>query len=243
MTMPARGCGDKRVEGGLYLTVPTSPDGKPLEHFMVDPAIPWNGGQLRGPQLFSLPNEEVGHVVLGVGASFYPYACDYLEEVRVMGVSKRVSRNIDLSSLVPSESKLLLIHPRAIPEFNYTIRAYGQKIVKGQENSTGCAKDIATTHLCLSDTYPLSADPVFSSDKHQVKVVPLLSIRTIKTPSASYSVVMEEMELTPPLDYQAGIILRFPFFTFQFVSHSGAIPRKVAEKFESSSFDLEVVPE
>src|SRR5207249_1575411 len=122
ISMSERGCGTRK-EGGLYLVVPMSKDGKPIEYFLVDPAIPWTGGTLRAPQMFRLPDDEVKHVIMGVGETYYPFVCDFIEETRVMGISKRVPLSIDLADLIPGESRLLLMHPNSIPEFPYIIHA------------------------------------------------------------------------------------------------------------------------
>lgn len=246
--MPTRGCGERK-EGGLYLTVPLSPYGKPVEAFLVDPVIPWTGGTLRGPEMFNLPDEQVKHVVLGVGASFYPYCPDYVEETRVMGISKRVSLNIDLSGLVPGESRLLLMHPKAIPEFVYVIPAFGQMIPKGADKNPECPKGKVEAHLCVGDLWPLSVmdPPNQSSDKHSITTYmetgSEVQRHTITTPSTKYVVSLDGQVQRHGDEFSAGIFLKFPYFTFEFVSKSGNVPRKVAEKFEASKFDLSVVPE
>lgn len=108
-----RGCG-KRVAGGVYVEVPTGPNGRPIEHFIVDAPVPVPtemAMQVRGMNL--IERAGVWHLVDHVGAAYYPNVADIIEEVRAFGVSRRVQANLDFSRLT-AESKLLLVHPRAI---------------------------------------------------------------------------------------------------------------------------------
>jgi len=65
----------------------------------------------------------------------------------------------------------------------------------------------------------------------------------VSTPSVKYEVNERQVEMLPPVEFQAGLFMRFQTFEFQFVSKSGKVPRQVAEKFDNSPFSLEVVPE
>src|SRR5262249_38923290 len=76
-----RQCG-YRKKGGVYLTVPTSEDGAPIEYFLVDPPQPVELGALgiapRGVHL--IENEGVWHVFDVVGQESYPNVADFVEE-------------------------------------------------------------------------------------------------------------------------------------------------------------------
>jgi len=134
-TLVERGCG-LRAENALYAVCGTSPYGKPIEHFLVDPPTEWRGGRLRAPMLVA-DKRGVNHILLGVGARYYPFVPDFVEEVRRLGASKRIPDDFDLTKLTPGRSKMVLIHPRAIPQFKFNVK-------------TVCPKKIVTDHLCIN---------------------------------------------------------------------------------------------
>ncbi len=126
-----RGCGT-RTEGGIYLECGHSPFGKPLNELLIDPAmvppsVHENGwdeypGALvtqgasdwyaphRTPLLFE--HEGAFHVVIWVGAEFYPNVWDFIEEGRVAGFSRRVPKTFDFAKLTAA-SRMFYIHPQA----------------------------------------------------------------------------------------------------------------------------------
>ena len=112
-----RMCG-KRVAGGIYLEVPMSKNGKPVEYFIIDPPLPL--GEMAnvispvGVTLLEGPDNWI-HAVDWVGEKFYPNVTDVIEEGRRMGFSRRVPSIIDFSLLQPG-SRLLLVHRKAIVE-------------------------------------------------------------------------------------------------------------------------------
>jgi hypothetical protein len=118
--MPAtkRGCG-VREPGGSYLETMTSNHGMPIEYFLVDPPVPTdpdlgipNRGVLLVPR--ELADGSVVHDVYDrVGVASYPNVADFIEEVRRIGLSRRVPTNIDWS-LLSEQSRIVLCHPRAI---------------------------------------------------------------------------------------------------------------------------------
>lgn len=108
--MLVRGCG-KRVKGGLYVCTSLSPNGLPLEHFIIDPPVEYNGENLRSPIIFE--REGINHIMMWVGKENYPYASDFIEEVRRFGCSKRIPSDFPIEKLQPG-SLMFLVHPRAI---------------------------------------------------------------------------------------------------------------------------------
>ena len=106
-----RGCG-KRTKGGLYACCGLSPYGKPIEDFLIDPPLAFSGESFRAP-IVNVVNE-VTNLIFWMGKEFYPYCPDYIEETRVMGISKRVPLGFDFKGVVPFESSMYFIHPRAI---------------------------------------------------------------------------------------------------------------------------------
>jgi len=121
----SRGCGD-REPGGVYVECGLSSKGRPLEEFLVDPPLPIPPGLdlVNKPQTWQrmLPSGEAALDVEGlpiydlliwVGAEFYPYCPDYLEEVKRYGASRRLNPNLDLS-LLSKSSRMILAHPLVI---------------------------------------------------------------------------------------------------------------------------------
>lgn len=114
MSSAVRGCG-RRKRGAVYLEVPLSSRGKPLDAFLLCPPQPIDAAALRleprGVRL--VQHGERTHVFDWVGASHYPNVADVIAEIRRHGVSRRISANVDFSQLTPG-SCLVLVHARAI---------------------------------------------------------------------------------------------------------------------------------
>jgi hypothetical protein len=110
-----RGCGTRR-KGGIYAEVGLSPYGLPLEAFLIDPPVVVGREALGlhpiGVTLLTNPKTGVRNVLDWIGEVHYPHVCDFLEEARRFGVSRRLPKNLDFSVLTPS-SRLVLLHPRA----------------------------------------------------------------------------------------------------------------------------------
>lgn len=111
--MVTRGCGT-RVAGGLYVECPLSPDGVPMENFLVDPPLPIDDKELGltpiGVKL--VERKGVWHIMDWVGSVHYKNVADYVEEVRRYGLSRRISTTLDFEKLSP-QSRILLLHSRA----------------------------------------------------------------------------------------------------------------------------------
>lgn len=111
-----RGCGTRQM-GGVYLEVPTGPNGRPLEDFIIDAPFKLSPAILEAMGITAVGvklHERAGitHVIDWVGASHYPNVADWLEETRRFGISSRVPKNIDWSKL-EAGSRLLMVHPKA----------------------------------------------------------------------------------------------------------------------------------
>lgn len=110
-----RGCGTRK-KGGIYAEVPLSPFGMPLEHFLFDPPVIVNAGDLGitpvGVKLLKRANEDVYDVYDIVGADSYPNVADFVEEVRRFGISRRLTSSLDFS-LLTDKSKIILMHSKA----------------------------------------------------------------------------------------------------------------------------------
>lgn len=117
----SRGCGSREA-GGVYLTVGTSPFGRPFEDFLFDPPkiLPLEelGISPIGVKIIKFPGRDVYDVVDWVGATHYPNASDVVEEGQAFlqrgenPISRRIASNEHLD-LLTKGSKIILVHPRA----------------------------------------------------------------------------------------------------------------------------------
>lgn len=137
-----RGCG-QRKKGGVYLTVPDSPFGSPLENFLIDPPIVVSLSELgigaRGVHL--IERNSITHVFDVVGRQHYPNVADFIEEARWLGISRRAELP-DYSRLTP-QSKLILIHERAW--INNWQELYGQ-LSEEERAAFNCPSHIPAVH-------------------------------------------------------------------------------------------------
>ena len=109
----ARGCGDARTAGAVYLESGLSASGRlELEHFLVDPPVAYQTDQKIGVD-FVQDKSGTWHVIDWVGEQHYPYPSDFLEEGRRHGFSRKISRNSQFDKLT-ADSRLVFVHPRAI---------------------------------------------------------------------------------------------------------------------------------
>ena len=120
-----RGCGE-REPGGVYAESGLSPRGRPLEEFLFDPPLPipegldlinkpqlWMRTLASGEPVLDGEGQPVFDLIIWVGAEFYPYLPDYLEEVKRYGASRRLNPNLDLS-LLSRSSRMILAHPHVL---------------------------------------------------------------------------------------------------------------------------------
>jgi len=101
-TLP-RGCGSRQA-GGVYVETLLSNSGLPLIEFVFDP-----------PKLLpkgTIEIEGVTHLIDHVGNQYYPNVADFFEEVRHMGLSRRIPSNFNFEKITES-SRILLVHDRA----------------------------------------------------------------------------------------------------------------------------------
>lgn len=232
----SRGCGDRK-EGGLYLVCELSPYGMPVEHFLIDPAVPWNGPGLRSP-LIQKDAEGVNHLIMSVGHTYYPYVSDFVEEVRVMGISKRIPRTFDLSVLSPS-SKLLLVHPMGVQQFSYCWSRAGYPVCPKEK----IRERVPKGHKCLGDLWGLGLCRSYKKI-HEVSAVDGSPYyREARTPSCTYRDYRPLYPLDDPLDgYSMGIFMRAPISSFHLVAKKGKLPSVLKNQAQKAGIPLEVKP-
>lgn len=231
--MPKRACGDSREQDALYAICPTGVGGKPVEHFLIDPVIPWEGEKtLRAPMLVpSNKDQEINNVIIGIGKESYPYISDYIEEVRIMGVSKRFPRDFPVKELTSGKSYMIFMHPRGIPDFVRAILPFK------------CPKKIKEPHQCIGELWSLSFLEEFEG-KHEIEVMIGHNKADIKTPSVKYRIFRPLMpENFKNADYKHGLFASFPIHHFEYVNRNNEMPENLAERFKETKWKLEVVEE
>ena len=117
--MPVRGCGASRIAGGIYVTVPTSPLGLPMESFLIDPPRRFSREELavmgvsaQGMSFMPGKPGEALSLVDWVGSEHYPNTYDILAEIKAYGLSRRIQSTINFALLGPG-SRIYLLHDRA----------------------------------------------------------------------------------------------------------------------------------
>lgn len=116
-----RGCGRSRKQGGVYAVTPTGPYGRPIEDFLWCPPKLLNFDIAPQGQT---PVVHLGtyHLIDWIGEAFYPNVTDWIEEVRVAGISRNLNwRSLELDCLTPA-SRLIVVHPRA---YIHNLSEYG----------------------------------------------------------------------------------------------------------------------
>lgn len=230
--MTERGCGS-REEKALYVKVEPHEEGLPIEHFLLDPAPEWTGDvPLRSPFLVESKDGERNHMVLGVGKKHYPTVPDFVEEARKLAVSKRIPRDFDFSQLTQGESYIILMHPRAIPTFDYEVKR-------------GCMRSSTAEHECIHKLWPLSALEG-SKDSHHI-VEEGDGLVRIKIPCGrSYTVekpIEPGKEKYQPTAFDPGLFLRLPITRFEFVNSEGEIPSEIKETADATEWEVVVCDE
>tara|TARA_Y100001963_G_scaffold97469_1_gene134116 strand:+ start:351 stop:1241 length:891 start_codon:yes stop_codon:yes gene_type:complete len=126
-----RGCGTRK-KGGLYACVSSGGGNTPIEHFIVDPVIPWTHGPFQGGIVSWQPQTGAYDLIMWVGAEYYPYVPDFIEEGRVHGFSKRIPTTLEGLELLDDQSRLVLVHPRAGFRHTHHLKHVCHTIAQGE---------------------------------------------------------------------------------------------------------------
>lgn len=139
----ARGCGT-RVAGGIYIEVGLVPPGaalrgmgRPVEDFLLDPPVklhPAMDFSDRGVNIIEQPATDgrvIHHVVDVVGEKYYPNVADFVEEVRHMGLSRRIQSTVPFG-LLTEHSRIILVHRKAWVNHWNELRAHVEGLEDGE---------------------------------------------------------------------------------------------------------------
>lgn len=228
-----RGCGT-RIQHALYACVPTGEMAVPIEAFVLDPPLPWSMGHFRGPRLYER-NDGVTDMILWIGQEHYPYVSDFIEEARQHGISRRVpvSKQLTYSLLDSHNSRILLVHPRAIYKGSYRLNP--TEPVAPPEALT--PRPAPTQGDCdhprergSQDTYCAFAGWELSATDTRTghEVTPDGDYANIQTPSVEYS-VRQPLEMGSDDQWRPGIFAAFPMSHFEYVNNNGGLPERAAE--------------
>lgn len=119
-----RGCGDERTEGAPYACCGVSANGMPIEHFIIDPARLWPTTVFRGARIMPRYKHRADSpydLIIAVSKEDYPSPADFWMEAAKFGASRKLSSNLPFELLTPPESRMVFLHRRAIPAFDYVL--------------------------------------------------------------------------------------------------------------------------
>jgi hypothetical protein len=211
-----RGCGTRKP-GGLYAVTKLGPFGRPIEDFIIDPPVPYEGEKFRAPQI--IERDGVNHLLLWVGETYYPSPADFIEEVRVFGASKRIPVKFPVEKLTPF-SVMFFVHPKALIR-NWNVLPAPVYCPKENDSHLG------NTEYCVGHTYQVPEDHSPSRKIGDTEYV-------------VYPCVIKE-----ELQYGAGIFLRLPITNLEYVvgkEHQPVDPA-VAKKIGHTAVPIDVVEE
>lgn len=235
-----RGCGT-RQKGGIYAECPLSPDGRPIEDFLVDPPRAIDPAALGvtpvGVKLVEV--DGVTHVVDWVGSGFYENAADYVEEARRFGASRRLPRTLDFSRLT-TRSRLLLIHARAhIPDHEAFYMATGWACPRDRDEHSAlnggrlnAIPSVMCAGLLWEDVVPSAGDDVDTDGGRRVQR---------RMPSFAY-----EARVTPPgLDGRRvpAVFMQLPIKNLAVIRDEGGAHEEALHAAEQSKLHVNLEDE
>lgn len=243
-----RGCGS-RSEGMPYVCCGLSPFGKPVEFFVVDSAIPWPGKFQRGTKILPRnpkdPNS-INDLVIFVGEKFYQSAWDFVEEVRRFGASRKVSPTLPFEKLTPGQSRMVFVHSKAIPEFEYKLNReprplYGCKFFqRWVDNKDAYLDEPPEKHLedtlCTHGLKDLAFFAHGDIEPHPTQP----HLYQVNNPSFSYDAIYPtQPECYGPTKWQVGIFLALPLMHVEFCRKVNKQAKERAEKagFETATLE------
>lgn len=219
----------------MYLCVESSPFGKPIEYFLLDPCKPVDLKPFRTPII--IEGDKCNDILVYIGKQFYPFVSDYIEEAKLLGISRRIPRDFPIERLTPYESRMFFVHERAIPLFKYAVQQECPRKLKHKKT---------VEDSCVFDLWPLSSLEDFE-DKHKVRIVDSWTAE-IKIKATDYTVHMPtspsvNLEQKKKYPYHIGIFAAFWVGHLEYVNKKKKLPTELRKKIQGTDFDIEVCEE
>lgn len=229
-----RGCGT-RVAGGTYIEVGLVPPGaalrgmgRPVEDFLLDPPVklhPAMDFSDRGVNIIEQPATDgrvIHHVVDVVGERYYPNVADFVEEVRHMGLSRRIQSTVPFG-LLTQHSRIILVHRKAWVNHWPELR---NPTGNNQDIGYRCPRELTTPDALHRRGEAMCAGVWWEDlDPDTVRPSPTLGLVERDMPSFSYT--GKPRPDSVDTDYESAFFASFP------------ISRLVVVKGEKSDLKLE----
>lgn len=256
-----RGCGS-RVAGGVYATTGLSNTGRPVEDFLYDP--PLTHVKIEGedvpivealgisPKGTTLFQDESGtnHIIDWVGQEHYPNVADFVEEVRVMGLSRRLGLKLKWTELSRG-SRIMLVHARGsianahdyfLPEAEYYRPPYEKVRPRGcprkrVDHQPDRALDMCA-RLWWQDLDPLSFEAPAYEEANAMGGMR----RTMrKMPSFQYEAMLRPAGVVP--GYQPALFMVLPIMRLEVIQDEDGRAEETAERISVAPFPITIVEE
>ncbi len=238
MNKKRRGCGT-RVNHGLYLVTTPSPSGRPVEDFLIDPPVLIDKDPFRSPELYL--KEGVHHILDWVGAEYYPYVPDFIEEVKTMGISRRIPKIFPTDKLTKG-SMFLFVHSRTLIDWIDRVKNVMKELKDSMEIlSYSCPKQLSehqpADQFCIGMLYPLvSLDKKYDNNSNLVVKRDFVDIY--------YNIRnLRELVSRSEITYKPAIFGAFPITGVEYVSEDLSVERGIADKLKQSDLPFAVVEE
>lgn len=230
-----RGCGRARTAGGIYLEIGLTPNGQPLEHYLLDPPIPHTVDSALGVSFYQ---DQTGtyHILDHVGTKHYPYPSDFLEEGRQHGFSRRINSTLIQShfSKLSAASTLTFVHARAIVSNASEIYPYlpehRLKHRCAYYVRSGNDEHIHDADLSCSRYWYALAPANRTGIRANGEMVPERAV----TEDTSYSVEALPLE-TPEPTYESGIVARLPITAITVVTSPDGSHKRTLQRIRDAA--------
>lgn len=219
--MNARGCGTRKP-GGLYLCCGMSPYGQPIEHFLIDPVVPIDTDPFRTPQI--VEKNGLNHALVYIGEEFYKYVPNFVDEARVMGISRRIPGRFPIDKL-RAGSTMMMVHRKA--------RIIGADSCKDE------GRYMEYWKIAEKRKIKWFCPKVLPGHRHpsQLKVQQCIGLL--------WPLSKEMVDAAAPFDYETGIFAAFPVTHIDYVKVPGqeGVPADIAARARSTDLQLNAVEE
>lgn len=189
------------------------------------------------PRCVGTGKRTVFHVFDIVGAEYYPNVSDFVEETRMLGVSRRCELQAEQYALITKESRLILLHPKALIENAgpyYDLMRDAEKLFQTSEGKAFNCPHYRADHTLLSmaehgfqtcsglwrhdiepgdQTFPFN-DEAFTEPQEGER-----RVRRVLACGAEYEGWLRGEEVDPK--HRLGIFATFPLSHFETVDPEG----------------------